>query len=148
MVKRIKKELRTWQGQSVLGVTICLIALTMLFKMEMITSAKSSDDGIREIKLEIRSMAFAGNNPDLHVRPGETVRFIIHNLDPGMKHEFQIPGTDITTRLLEYGEKDTVLYQAPDEEKEMQYICNRHSLVMHGRLSVKHADLASLPTAQ
>jgi len=148
MAKKIKRELRTWRGQALLVIIICVIALGILLKMEMTTAAKPMDAAIREIKLEIRGMAFAGNNPDLQVRPGETVRFIIHNLDPGVKHEFQIPGTDITTRLLAYGEKDTVLYHAPGEEKELQYICNRHSLVMKGRLSVKHKDLASLPTAQ
>ncbi len=105
--------------------------------LESNSSAQDSPNP-REILLKIQNMSFGNNNPAIYLKPGETVRFIIHNLDAGMKHDFVIQGTDVASRILDYGEKDAVLFTAPRDEKEMKYECSLHALMMQGRLVVSH----------
>src|SRR3989338_5924157 len=90
-------------------------------------SGNMPEDDIREIVLEIRNMAFAVNNPTLYLKPKETVRFVIHNLDTGMKHNFLIQETAVATKILDYGEKETVLFTAPSEEGALDYLCSLHA---------------------
>ena len=131
MVKKIKQKLKTPGGWFIL--LIVLSTLTLVGWMA--TSTEPSNRDIRDIVLEIRGMAFAENNPNIHIDPGETVRFIIHNLDPGMKHNFTVEGTDISTRLLYYGEKESVLF-TPPREGQWVYFCAPHAAKMRGILQV------------
>ncbi len=131
MVKKIKKNLQTPRGWLILG-----IAVGVLFLVGWVaTSTEPSTRDVRDIVLEIRGMAFAGNNPSIPIYPGETVRFIIHNLDRGMKHNFTIEGTEIRTRLLDYGEKESVLF-TPATEGQWVYFCIPHAAKMRGVLQV------------
>jgi len=137
MVQEIKRELRTKRGRLVLFMGICIITLLTLVRMEKITSAKPSGDVIRNIEFEIRDMTFGQDNPTVQLRSGETVRFVITNYDLGMKHDFSIEGTDVRTRILNYGEKDSVIFHVPSTEKDMVYLCGLHALTMRGALSVR-----------
>jgi plastocyanin len=138
MVKTIKKELGTWRGKMILFVAICVITSLTLIRMETMTSANLIEGGIRTIELEIRNMTFGVNNPTIDLRPGETVRFVITNLDPGMKHEFNIEGTEVHSRLLRYGDKDSVLFHTPMADEKLVYVCSLHSLKMRGFLHVNN----------
>jgi len=89
-------------------------------------------------------MAFGNNNPTVQLRSNETVRFIITNMDQGMRHDFSIEGTEVRTRILNYGEKDAVIFHVPKTEKEMVYLCNLHALTMRGLLSVRKHDNPAL----
>jgi len=134
MVKKIKKELKTLRGRIILAfvlVASIVITWTVLTK----TSAGPTEENIRTITLKIRGMTFGDNNPTIHLLPEETVRFVIHNLSVGMKHNFLIQGTNVRTRFLNYGEKEAVLFRAPTKG-ELDYLCSIHALMMKGKLHI------------
>jgi len=135
MVAEIKREIQTPRGKLILLLTICLFVFIGWVTMKTATSAESVTD-IREITFEIRGMAFGDDNPTIQIRPRETVRFTIHNLHPGMKHNFAIVGTDIRTRLLSYNEKESILFRRT-AEGEWVYQCDPHAAQMNGRLIVR-----------
>ena len=108
-----------------------------LFSTGTITQAKPVNDVVRAIEINIIDMAFESNNPDLYVAPGETVRFVVTNLDPGLIHDFKILGTNVKTRNLKYGQKDSVLFRAPQGEFDLTYVCTWHILSMTGKLLVR-----------
>lgn len=147
MVQHIKRELKTFRGKVILVISITFITGSIWFYMSANTQANPPNQNMRVIELEIKGMAFGDNNPDIYLIPGETVRFIITNLDPGMTHEFKISGTDIKTRALEFGEQDSITFQAPQAENNLMYICSWHALTMRGNIFVRSKIPASLNIA-
>ncbi len=147
MVQHIKRELKTLRGKVILVLSVIFLTFSIWIAMDTITQANSPDQNIRIIAIEIKDMVFGNNNPDIYLLPGETVRFVITNLDPGMTHEFKINGTDVKTRALEFGEQDSILFQAPKTENDMMYICSWHSLTMRGNLLVRSEFPSSLNIA-
>ena len=137
MAKKIKKESRIFRGKLILVLSMVFFASIILFTLDTISQAKPTDQNVRVIELEMKNMTFSDNNPDIYLLPGETVRFVITNLDPGMIHEFKIKGTHTKTRTLKYGEKDTVLFRAPQGERDFVYICSWHAIMMRGNLIVR-----------
>ena len=136
MVREIKKQLGTAQGKMIIFlVTSCLIFLGWVNLESKANIPSDSLEETREIVLEIKNMTFGNNNPTIFIRPGETIRITVHNLDPGMKHDFAIPQAKISTRALEYGEKDSVLVNFPTQQ-ETDYQCSFHALMMQGRIVV------------
>ena len=136
MVEQVKKELRTPQGQFIFFAVLILLVGVAWFAQVTITSAAQSKKEIREIVFEIKGMAFGENNPPVYMQPGETIRFTIYNLDPGMIHNFAIEKTLISTELLKYGERATVDFTAPEQEEERDYFCVPHASMMRGKLIV------------
>jgi|GEM_PF-2256332 len=133
MVKKIKNQLKTPQGKFLF---LMMLGCILFFGWLNLGASNSNDViEIRDIVLEIRGMAFAENNPTILISPKETVRFVIYNLDPGMKHNFNIEGTDISTPLLNYGEKESVLF-TPTTEGQWVYFCAPHAKMMRGILQV------------
>ena len=143
MVKKIQKELKTFRGKVILVLSMMFFTSIIWFYMDTNTQANPPDQNIRVIELEIKNMVFGNNNPDIYLLPGETVRFVITNLDPGMTHEFKIRGTDIKTRALEFGEQDSIIFQTPQTENDLLYICSWHALTMRGNLFVRSEFPAS-----
>lgn len=137
MVKMIKKELGTFRGKLIFVLVMIIFTCIIVFYMETITQAKPIDQNVRVIELEIKDMVFGNNNPDIYVLLGETVRFVITNLDPGMIHEFKIKGTHTKTHALKYGEKDTIIFRAPQDERDLVYFCSWHAIIMRGNLIVR-----------
>ena len=137
MVEQIKKGLKTPQGKLKFSLMTIVMMLFAVSAMGLVSPAKPAVKDIRNIVLEIRNMAFGDNNPTIYLDRGETVKFVIHNLDPGMKHNFTIDGTDIRTPLLDYDEKESVLFTAPATEEERVYFCMPHALHMKGLLRVQ-----------
>lgn len=96
----------------------------------------------REIRLVVRDMAFyaAGDptpNPTLTLRRGERVRLVLRNEDPGMTHDFTVPGLDVATALLhERGQSAVVVFRAPRVAGEHDYSCTPHATMMRGRIAV------------
>ena len=136
MVEKIKKELRTPKGQLVFILGLAVLTSVVWLALDTITSAAPSKKDIREIVFEIRNMTFGDNNPTVYMQPGETVRFTIHNLEQGMKHNFTIENTKIATQLLSYGDKASVTYTAPDQQENRDYFCMPHASMMRGKLIV------------
>ena len=135
MVEKIKKELRTTKGKSILFIVLCIILALGWFLKGAVIAAAPSKSSVREIVFKIQNMTFGENNPTIFIAPGETVRFTIYNFDKGMKHNFNIEGTEISTRILHYGEKESVLFSSPTVG-EWTYFCHPHSSLMRGRLIV------------
>jgi len=137
MVKEIQKELKTFRGKVILTLLILALSCITFFSTGTQTQAKQTKNQVRIIKIEIKDMSFGNNNPDIYIAPGETVRFLVINLDPGMVHDFKIKGTEAKTRDLKFGEQDMVTFQAPQTEFELVYFCTWHALSMTGNLLVR-----------
>ena len=141
MVERIKKELKTPRGRWTLVFGFGIISLIIWIGMSPQTSAKSIERNVRTINLEMKDMTFASDNPTIKLSPGEVVKFLLTNLDQGMKHEFHIRGTNIRSRVLTYGQKDSVFFRVPIHEREYIYACSFHALIMQGKLQVKNKPI-------
>ena len=137
MVEQIKKELKTPRGKLKFSLMTIALILCAVSAMGLVTPPKPAVGDIRSIVLEIQNMAFRNNNPTIYLNRGETVKFVIHNLDRGMKHNFTIEGTDLRTPLLEYNEKGSILFTAPTTEDERVYFCIPHALHMKGLLRIQ-----------
>lgn len=95
-----------------------------------------ADDGVRTIVVIAKDMRFNANNPTLNVAPGESVRIVLRNDDPGMKHDLVIPGLGIRTPVLESGEQAVLEFVAP-EAGSYEYFCSMHPVTMRGYLQVE-----------
>ena len=142
MVQYVKKQMKTPGGKFVAFIFFSALLLVGWVNLDASSPGEIPEDNIREIVLEIRNMAFGDNNPTLYLKPKETVRFVIHNLDTGMKHNFLIQETEVATKILDYGEKEAILFTAPLEEGELDYLCSLHALMMRGRLVIGDVRLA------
>ena len=99
-------------------------------------------DGPREIRLVVRDMNFYLDgqneaNPALRLRAGETVRLVLRNDDPGMKHDFAIPGWKTATRKIESGEEASVTFRVPDAASSQSYTCRPHASIMQGTILIE-----------
>jgi plastocyanin len=95
----------------------------------------------REIHLVGRNTTFyvdgAGEpNPVLRVKPGESVRVIFRNADPGMRHDFTIPEWDVESRVVSGIGETAVTFKAPDRG-HTEYNCTPHATVMKGTIAVE-----------
>jgi plastocyanin len=142
MVQYVKKQIKTPGGKFVAFIFFSALLLVGWVNLDASSPGKTPEGNIREIVLEIRDMVFADNNPTLYLKPKETVRFVILNLDTGMKHNFLIQKTEVATKILDYGEKEAILFTAPSEEGELDYLCSLHALMMRGRLVIGDARLS------
>jgi plastocyanin len=141
MVQYIKKQIKTPWGMFIASIFFSSLLFIGWVNLDTSTTGKISEKNIREIVLEIRNMTFGDNNPTLYLKPKETVRFVIHNLDAGMKHNFLIQGTDVASGILDYGEREDILF-TPPEQGELTYLCSLHSLMMRGRLVIYNLKLS------
>ena len=75
-----------------------LVAVAAMLVAVWIATPLWSNEGpeIREIVLEAKILAFGGDNPTVDLIPGERVRFVVRNNDPGILHSITIPGVDST----------------------------------------------------
>ena len=140
MVQYIKKQVKTPRGRFIALTFFSGLLFLGWVKLEASTT-KISENNIREIVLEIRNMSFGDNNPTLYLKPKETVRFVIYNLDLGMKHNFLIQETDAASEILDYGEQAAVVFTAPSQEGALTYACSLHVLMMRGRVVIGNYNL-------
>ena len=99
MSKETKRKLAGGAGLvAVAGMLVAVWIATPLWSNE-------GNPEIREIVLEAKDVAFDGNNPTLRLTPGERVRFVVRNNDPGVLHSITLPGVDSTVRHIRWGEE-------------------------------------------
>lgn len=97
----------------------------------------------RTITLTARGMAFyldgdSTPNPTLILRRGERVRLTLTNQDRGMTHDFAVESLDLATRPLPRADTATSLvFEAPEQPGESEYVCTFHALMMKGVLKVE-----------
>jgi plastocyanin len=98
-------------------------------------------DAVREIHVVVRDMTFYVEgqntpNPTLDVQPGERVRIVLTNGDPGMSHDFAVRSWSVGTRLLKGKGQDTIEFTVPATRGSHAYSCTPHSQMMGGTIVV------------
>jgi plastocyanin len=96
----------------------------------------------REIVLVARDMSFNLEgaetvNPTLRVKPGEEIRLVLRNEEPGVTHDFSIAGWNVATRRLQARERDAVVFRVPETTGRYEYLCNPHASMMRGIIEVE-----------
>ena len=123
----------------VAGIAIGVVALVV----SLLPMLASSDlDKVREVRLTVREMTYylegtTDPNPTLVFRSGEKVRLVLKNEDPGLNHDFTVPGWDVKTKLLEGRGEDTVTIKVPKKRGEQAYLCTPHAKMMRGTVRVE-----------
>ena len=103
------------------------------------TLAVRADSEPREIVLTARGMAFyldGGDtpNPDIMVRPGEQVRFVLRNEAPGFLHDLVIPDLGVALEPIAAGGSRAVVVRIPALSAPVRYVCRPHALMMSGTI--------------
>ena len=91
---------------------------------------------MREIVLDARDVAFNQDNPQIVLRPGERVRFVVRNGDAGVLHSISLPGIDSRVRDVLPGEEIAFEVTAPDAGR-FEYVCPQHTPRMRGAIEVR-----------
>ena len=127
--------------QRLVGGAGLIVAIGLFAALWIATPLWSTEPApeLREIVLEARDLAFGGDNPTLEMNPGERVRFVVRNNDPGVLHSITIPGVDSTIRHIRFGEEVTFEVTIP-QEGNFEYICPQHAPKMMGRIRVRSAS--------
>lgn len=92
----------------------------------------------RTIVITAENMMFNGNNPTIPLEPGESVRLVFRNQDPGMKHDLIIPALGLATGIIEAGEEVVLEFHVPDDGT-FEYFCSLHPVSMRGMFAVGYA---------
>ena len=96
---------------------------------------------VREIVLVSRNMKFylegeSTPNPTIRVEPGEQVRFVLRNADPGFVHWFAIDAWGVKVGPLTANETGSIVTRVPDESGRLEYSCTPHPRMMRGTVQV------------
>jgi Copper binding proteins, plastocyanin/azurin family len=98
-----------------------------------LSAARSNAPGEpRAITLTARDMAF--------YRPGDPTPnpLTLDNQDRGMPHDFAVATLDLATDPLhEAGTTTSVVFEAPDQPGDREYVCTFHAGMMKGVLRVE-----------
>ena len=127
-----KKMKRNLAGGSLLTVLITLLAATMIANP---FSSSADATTPREIVLEARDLAFDGDNPTLYAEPGERIRLVVKNREPGVLHSITLPGIDSEVRHIEYGQEISFEITVP-QGGTYEYICPQHAPKMRGKIVI------------
>ncbi len=109
---------------------------TLAPKLSGVSSPQS-----RAIHLVVKDMTFyvEGDktpNPALYARPGERLRLVLRNTEPGMSHDFTIEAWKVRTRVLKGVGEDTIEFTVPQTRGAHAYHCTPHAAMMHGTIVV------------
>lgn len=96
-------------------------------------------DPQRTIVVTAQDMMFNETNPTIELTPGETVRLVFRNEDPGMKHDLNIPALGLRTGVIEAGEEAVLEFTVPDNGT-FEYVCSLHPVSMRGLFAVADTD--------
>ncbi len=133
----------TTRSKTSMLIAVGVIGLGILAVTLLPMLASSPTDEIREIRLVVRAMNFyvegeSQPNPTLTLRPGEQVRLILKNDDPGMSHDFIVKEWDVATKILEdRGQEDSITFKAPPSPGDQVYHCTPHAKLMRGTIRVQ-----------
>jgi plastocyanin len=128
-----KTAKRNLAGGSIAALFTLLIVIVVA---DPFSARGGTEPAVREIVLEAKDVVFGGDNPTIHAKPGERVRLIVRNSDPGILHSISVPGIDSEVRHIRYGE-EVVLDLTIPEGGSFQYVCPQHAPRMQGRIVVE-----------
>jgi plastocyanin len=108
----------------------------------VVPKVAGSSATVREVELTVRGMSFRldgddAANPTLRFAPGETVRIVLVNDDPGYRHNLVIPSLDVHTGLIDAGERATVEVVVPQKTGTRVYSCEPHAAMMRGNIAIE-----------
>jgi plastocyanin len=115
-----------------------LVTLSVLAALLLVTDPFSgaSTPPPREIVLEARDLAFGASNPTLEARPGERLRLVVRNTDPGILHSVSLPGLATGIHHIPWGE-EVVLDVTMLEAGTFEYVCPQHAPKMKGKIVIR-----------
>jgi plastocyanin len=126
-------------------ILIALLAVVMLAGvalLPLVAKSRASADP-REIALVARGMSFyladgpAIPNPTLMVLPGERVRFVLQNVDPGLNHNFAVKDWDLTMDEIKGEGVAAIEVTIPETAGRYEYTCTPHAVMMKGTIEVR-----------
>jgi len=129
----VSKELK----RSLVG-AVGLLAVAVLLAATWVALSGASigeTQAVREVVLEARDVAFNADNPTIEARPGERLRIVVRNTDPGVVHSVTIPGLTEDVVHVEYGEQVSLEVTMP-ASGDFEYVCPQHAPKMKGKLVV------------
>jgi len=129
MSKQMKRNLVGGAGAAVLATLLVLSWIVAPF------SSGGQPESVRQIVLEARDLAFGDRNPTLEFEPGERIRLVVRNNDPGVLHSITLPGLDSTVYHLKSGDEVTLELIAP-QAGSFEYICPQHAPEMKGKIVI------------
>ena len=120
---------------------LAMAAFTAVAAAALIPVIADPGPGAREIVLEARQMTFylEGSdvpNPTLVVEPGEEIRVVVRNQEPGVTHAFGIASLGASVDRIEPGSTARLSFRAPLEPGRHEYVCQPHAQMMRGVLLV------------
>ncbi|MEE9230571.1 MAG: hypothetical protein V3U86_07675 [Acidobacteriota bacterium] len=127
------------------GLFYVSFAVVLLAIIGVLVGRPQSEEPAREIVLIAKEMSFIvqsgleseERNPTLRLEPGESIKIVFHNQDPGIYHDLRIESLGIQTGPLAYGESEQFIFQVPKQTGDDQYACSIHGLVMNGRIVIR-----------
>ena len=125
------------------GITLAIATIGLPLASGHGPFKRFDDKNVRTIVVTAKNMMFNASNPSFAIEPGERVRVVLRNEDPGMKHDLVIPEIGIRTPVLEVGEEAILEFRAP-ETGTFEYYCSMHSMSMRGFFFVGDAAGAEL----
>ena len=126
-------------GRRVSGRSVAALAVVLIVGALLPVLSQSPS---REITLVARGMAFyvdgdfSTPNPTIHVPAGETVRIVLRNADPGIRHDFAVPSLGESLDPIAASETASVTFELPDTPGTYEYVCRPHMLMMKGTIVV------------
>ena len=121
--------------QWLIGAVLILMAIGMPVSSDRGPRGNSTAHGTRTIVITAKDMRFNVTNPTITLAPGELVRIVFRNEDPGMKHDLMIPDLGLGTRVLKAGEETVLSFRAP-KSGLFSCHCSLHPVSMRGAFSV------------
>ena len=130
MSTEMKRNLIGGAGISALLTLFMALALWPLW-----SRGADASPAVREIVLDAREATFGADNPTLRLEPGERVRFVVRNTDPGVLHSITLPGIDEKVRFVRWGEEIAFEVTVP-EQGTFDYVCPQHAPQMQGKIVI------------
>ena len=130
MTQRVK------QFSGIILVTLVVVVAMGILVISGFRTSAEADEPIREIVLDAKGTAFAGDNPTLVLEEGERVRVIVRNNDPGVEHSIAIPELGIERVDIAPGEEHVFEVRA-GRPGVVDYLCPQHMPSMQGKIVVK-----------
>jgi plastocyanin len=128
-------KLRIRRQHVLIAVALGIVTLAMPIATGHVPFGASDDGDARTIVIIAKDMRFNETNPTFNVLPGEMIRIILRNQDPGMKHDFTIPALDLRTPVVELGEEAVLFFRVP-ELGTLEYLCSMHPVSMKGLFQI------------
>jgi plastocyanin len=129
----MSKEMKRGLAGGTLLTLIGALLVLLVFANPSQTGADETPP--REIVMEARDLAFDGENPTIHAEPGERIRLVVTNTDPGVLHSISIPGIDSKVRHIKYGETVSFEITVPGAGT-YEYTCPQHAPKMRGKIVI------------